>query len=273
MIALAVAIHRDAAAQILAQVNPVKLSLTATPGKPLLRDIQVSNLGDQPIAVRVRLSDWRLSEDGELSLSPAGSSPASLADVIHFGPAEFTLTPGQTRWVHVTLTLPATGAATRWGVLLSEVHPVESTSNQGGDDAAPAAAGTELGTTIFLSRIPSDGAHATLGSLEVRALGADSILAGMRAHNTGLRQVGAAVKFALEDSSGATLRTESIGAGVILPGESRRFAWISAMSLAPRLYRVIATFGDGGSEPLTSEALFRWPLAASASPVASAPAR
>jgi hypothetical protein len=267
VIVAALAIHHDAAAQILAQVNPVTLSLTATPGKPLRRDIQISNLGTQPIAVHTRLSDWRLSEDGELSLSPAGSSASSLDGVIHFEPSEFALAPGQSRWIHMTMTLPASGAPTRWGVLLSEVRAAGAANADN-----EAAAGSELGTTIFLSRIPADEARATLGTLDLEPLGADSIRVSMRAHNHGLRHVGAAVRFVLHDSTGATMRTESIGAGVILPGESRRFAWICPMNLAMGTYRVVATFMDGGFVPLTSETRFHWPLVVPAAAVASAPA-
>ena len=266
--ALVVALAGAANAQILAQVNPVKISLTARPGWPLHRDVQVSNLGDQAVAVRVRLSDWRLSEDGELSLAPAGSTPGSLAGLANFEPAEFTLAPGQNRWVHVTLTLPEQGAASRWGILLSEVRAATPA-------AAPAGsiASTELGTTIFLSRIPADEVRVTLGTPGVIALGGDSIQVRVRVHNTGLRQVGVAAAFALADSSGTRIRTTSSGSGIVLPGEARRFSWICVTNLSPGDYRMIVTLADGESDPLTSEKPFRWPPALPAGSVASRPAR
>jgi hypothetical protein len=268
VIALIAATWGEAAAQLLAQVNPVKLSLTARPGQPLHRDVQVLNLGDRAVAVRLRLSDWRLSEDGELSLAAPGRTPGSLLGVAQFEPEEFTLAPGQNRWVHVTLALPEQGSPTRWGVLLSSIRPA-STSDSAALAGIPVSArSAELGTTIFISRIPADEARAAIGTPIVTPLGGDSILVAARVHNVGQRQVNAGVEFTVSDSAGSKVRSGPGGSGIVLPGETRRFRWICVASLRPGAY-VAGVKLDGGGPDSLGSAPFRWPPAGSAGSIAS----
>lgn len=255
-----------ASAQLLAQVNPVKLTLTAPPEKPLHRDLQLTNLGDGTIRAHLRLSDWTMSEDGQLSMAPAGSAAASLAGAITFEPAEFTLAPNQSGWVHLTLRLPDQGPATRWGVVLTEIEPAEAKHAGKGESV-------ELGTTIFLSRIPSDEIQTTLGPIDVIPLGRDSLLVTTRLHNNGERQATVAADFALEDSTGTRVSIASVGGGVVLPGRARRLEWVCARAMRPGAYRVTASLDVGAPDSLLGEARFRWPIVPPAGSVAADPAR
>ena len=88
------AVH-GAHAGIVAQVAPVRYSVTATPGESATRDILLSNQGADPVVVRVRLSDWMLSEAGQMNLVPAGSTANSLAGKVEFEPSEFSLGAGE----------------------------------------------------------------------------------------------------------------------------------------------------------------------------------
>jgi len=275
--AAALAAGRAAADEpILAQVTPVKLSLTARPGSPLCRDVTISNLGDGAVTVRPHLSDWTLSEEGQLSLSTAGSSAASLEGTLSFDPVEFLLPPGKSHELHLTLMLPATGAPTRWGMLLFEVRPAgDATATDGTRSpiAPPATRPADLGTTIFLSRIPIAEARASLGPVEVTPLGGDSIKVSTKLHNIGERQVNVATEFALSDSSGAKVQTAAVGGGVVLPGRARRLEWICVTPLKPGGYHASASLDLGGPDPVITEAVFRWPFGAGATPLASQPAR
>src|SRR5512134_3117599 len=96
---------------------------------------------------------------------PAGSLPTTLAGLVQFDPSEFSLQPGTNGWVHVTLSLPAEGPATRWGVLLSEVRPAAPSRPTWGPHAI-----AELGTTLYLTSVPPERAHADLVGLEASAL-------------------------------------------------------------------------------------------------------
>jgi P pilus assembly chaperone PapD len=261
--ALSTACSATAGAQILAQATPVRMNLTAKAGEPLHRDLQISNLGDQPISVRVQLSDWLLTEDGALSLAPAGSTAASLDGFVRFDPSEFTLAPNQSKSIDVTLALPATGPATRWGMLMSEVRPAA-----GATGAAASALGTDLGTTIYLSRIPADQVHVEEYSLTVAQIGGDSLLVTAGISNDGDRHATISGSFALVDTSGVTLEAATVGSGVVLPGAYRNFSWICTAPVQAGRYRIVGSFDDGAEHALRREAEFSV-AARSAGPVAS----
>ena len=251
--ALVLVAPRPTGAQVLAQVNPARLSLSAPAGVPLARDIQVSNLGAEPVNVRMRLSDWRTDDAGELSLAPAGSTAGTLEGLIEFSPESFTLSPGATLWVHVRVTPRADGPATRWGILLGEfksLHP----------DVVPGGRGrVELGTSLMLSRLPADAAIASLGQPVLTRAGSDSLEVAWTVRNSGQRHFSLDAKFALADSSGASLATGASSAGVLLPGSSRNVEWACPMP-APGRYHVSLTLDDGSGHPLASEVTLFWPL-------------
>jgi P pilus assembly chaperone PapD len=256
-----------AGAQVLAQVNPARLSLSAPAGVPLSRDIQVSNLGTGAVSVRMRLSDWRTNAEGELSLAPAGSTPGTLKGMIEFSPDSFTLSPGATLWVHVRLTPRADGAPTRWGILLGEFKALEP-------DIVPGGRGrVELGTSFVISRLPADAAISSLDDPVLRRAGSDSLEVAWTVRNTGQRHFSLDAKFALADSSGAPLTSGDSSAGVLLPGSARDLTWGCGVP-APGRYRVSLTLDDGSGHPLASEVTLTWPLAAPPSDSgAGAPAR
>jgi P pilus assembly chaperone PapD len=266
VMALLLASPRPVHAQVLAQVNPARLSLSAPAGVSLSRDIQVSNLGTEPVNVHMRLSDWRTNPEGELSLAPAGSTPGTLKGMIAFSPDSFTLSPGATLWVHVRLTPRADGAPTRWGILLGEFRALKPDSVPGGRGRV------ELGTSFVLSRLPADAAVAALGDPVLRRAGSDSLEVAWTVRNTGERHFSVDAKFAFADSSGSALANGESSAGVLLPGSARDLTWGCGVP-APGRYRVSLTLDDGSGHPLASEVTLTWPLAAPpAGPDAGAPA-
>ncbi len=252
---IASALVRPAAAQILAQVTPVKYSLTVRPGEPSSRDVQVSNLGDQPVIVRVRMSDWQLSERGELGFAPLGSTPTTLAGLVQFEPAEFSLAAGENGLIRVTVRMPADGPPTRWGVMLSEVRPAVVRPSGLGPRAI-----AELGTTLYVSRIPAGPARAEVTGLVVAPLGRDSMSVSVRVQNGGERHFYVMGEFAVSDSSGQRVRSGTTGTGVVLPGGARVFTWICDAPGNPGRYTAAATLDTGDPELMVGETSFTWPM-------------
>jgi len=185
-----------ACAQILAQVAPVKYNLTVRAGEVVSRDIAISNLGDNPVVVRVRLSDWTVDGKGQLALRPVGSTPGSLAGLVSLDPEEFSLAAGEVGRIHATFHLPAVGPPTRWGVILSEVRPALMRPANLGPRAI-----AELGTTVYLSRVPANEIHAEVTGLSVMPFGHDSLVVTARVHNAGDRHFYISGQIALADSS------------------------------------------------------------------------
>jgi len=241
-------------AQVTAQVTPVKYNLTVKPGEPTGRDVSVMNQGTNPVIVRVRLSDWTLSPEGQLALAPLGSTANTLDSLVQFEPAEFSLGPGEAGLVHVTLRLPLGGPATRWGVLLSEVRPAVP---------RPAALGpraiAELGTTLYLSRTPADLIRADVIGMSADPLGGDSLSIAVRIRNAGERHFYVRGDLVLSDSTGARVQDGSFGTGVVLPGGERSFAWTCHTAWKPGRYTVTASMDTGEPDLMVAEATFQWP--------------
>ena len=248
-------------AQVLAMVTPTQASITVKPGEAAERDVMVSNLGAVPVRVRVRLSDWTLSERGEIGLAPLGSTAGTLEHTLSFSPTEFPLAPGQSRHIRVGGSLDNNGRATRWGMLLCEVRSSAAAASEIGPRAA-----TELGTSVFLSRIPAEEVRAEITGMTVRALGGDSIAITARVRNTGLRHLVISGEAALADSAGARLGGGTMSSGLILPGATRYFDWVGTAARAPGACLATATLDGGEPELLVGETGFVWRTAGTPAP-------
>ena len=258
VLALATSAH----AQVLAMVTPTQASITVKPGEAAERDVMVSNLGAVPVRVRVRLSDWTLSERGEIGLAPLGSTAGTLEHTLSFSPTEFPLAPGQSGHVRVRASLDNNGRATRWGMLLCEVRSSAAAASELGPRAA-----TELGTSVFLSRIPADQVRAEITGLTIRALSGDSIAITARVRNSGLRQLVISGEAALVDSGGVRLGGGPMSPGLVLPGATRYFDWMGTAARAPGSCLATATLDGGEPELLVGETGFVWRPARPPAPV------
>ena len=252
--------------QVFAQVLPTREVITARPGLPVVRQVVVTNRGEGPVVVRPRLADWVLDERGEMVIHPAGTVPGSLAGCLRFEPAVFSLPPGESGRVELTMELPPDGLPTRWGVLLCEVRSAAPRPASFGPRAI-----AELGTTLYLSSVsPERIASEVVG---VRAAGGDRepIVLGVRLRNNGERQFHIGGGFALADSSGAIVRSGPLPTGVILPGYERELTWTCDQPLPPGSYRAIATLDTGQPELLVAESWVQLPGAPSRPSLAARP--
>jgi P pilus assembly chaperone PapD len=260
---------QPASANLLAQAVPSKYTLTVRDEAPVSRDVSIRNLGDAPVVVKVRLSDWTMSESGEMKLLEAGATPVSLAGSIDFQPKEFSLGPGENGVIHLTLRLPEQGPATRYGVLLSEVRPTSWPATHLGPRAV-----AELGTTIYLSRIPADLTRAELIGLRTSAADDTTLAVSLDVKNPGERQLYSAGEIAVRDSLGAVVAQGSVGNGVVLPGARRTFTWTCSNRLTAGRYVVTAMLDTGEHEWIVGETDVRWPIVPTgARPVATVDGR
>jgi len=212
-------------------------------------------MGAEAVRVRVRLSDWTLSEHGEIGLAPLGSTAGTLQGVVRFTPSELLIAPGATGRIRVSASLGDSGRATRWGMLLSEVRPAVA------GHSIVANAGTELGTTLLVSRIAPDQVQAEITGLTARALGGDSVIITARLRNTGQRHLFTSGEAALADSQGVRLGGGPIPMGLILPGATRYFEWVGTITRAPGACLATATLDCGAPELIVGETRFTWPAA------------
>lgn len=102
-----------AAAKIAAgvKVYPVKINLTAEPGRPASTRFSVVNTAGTPADVDITIKDFVRDEQGRYRFLAPGRRPdvVSTARWTRLSPSEFRLAPGETRKVDVGVT-PAKGA-------------------------------------------------------------------------------------------------------------------------------------------------------------------
>jgi hypothetical protein len=154
--------------------------------------------------------------------------------------------------IRVIANLGDSGRATRWGMLLSEVRPAAGRP-------AESTPGTELGTTLLVSRIAPDQVQAEITGLTARAVGGDSVVITARVRNTGLRHFFLAGEAALADSQGVRLGGGPLPTGLILPGATRYIEWVGTAARAPGACLATATLDCGAPELIVGETGFRWP--------------
>jgi P pilus assembly chaperone PapD len=249
-----VAAH-SAWAGLAAQAIPSKMHVIAKAGTPKMREILLSNDGADAVVVNVHLADWRLDTDGNMVLLDPGVTPSSLAGHVTFEPNNFSLQPGESGRVRITLTLPETGPATLWGVVLSEVRPATYPANHLGPKFA-----AQLGTTIYASRATATPARSELIGMQVLQRGVDSLAVALTMRNEGERDFYATTRVMWADSAGHRIAEGTIGTGVVLPNDRRTFTWAGRLGLAPGTYLVTAEIDTGEPELLVGEAHVQWPL-------------
>lgn len=252
--------------QILAQVLPAREVIHARPGLPVVRQVVITNRGEFPVVVRPHLADWTMDEQGALALHPPGTVPAGLTGCLRFEPAVFSLPPGESGRVELTLELPADGPPTRWGVLLCEVRSAAVRQASFGPRAI-----AELGTTLYLSSISPDRIAPEVVGLRAVGGGREPMVLGVRVRNNGERQFHIAGGFELADSSGTVVRAGPLPTGVVLPGHERELTWTCDEPLPPGVYRAIATLDTGQPELLLAESRVRLPGASARPTLATRP--
>jgi len=115
-------------------VDPMKIVLEVPPGTVKEGAIVVTNLGDEPTTVSVRLSDFFLDERGNLlTLEPGTMGEMSLTGYLSFSPTNLSLEPGEAGQVSYRLQLPTEATGSHWACLLiAEEEPEVVEEEQGG---------------------------------------------------------------------------------------------------------------------------------------------
>jgi len=256
LLVAALATAAPAHAQVLAEAIPARIGLTLARGDSARREIAVANHGMEPIVVEVRYSDWTMDERGALALVKPGRVTASLEGQIGCAPSRFTVAPGDTGRVTVTLHMPNYGPATRWGVLLSQVRPADAA-----DAPGPGAA---LGTTLYVSSLPPDDIRPEIEAIDVMPLGPDSVGVRVRLRNPGGRHFHAGAEVAIRDLDGTTLAAGKLPVAVVLPELSRDAIYACHVPLPAGRYRAAVALDAGLPQRVEAEIAFDWPPAASA---------
>ena len=252
----ALASPAPALGEMFAEAIPARIGLTLAHGDSARRELAVANHGTEPIAVRVRYSDWTMDARGARTLLKPGRAVASLDGLVACEPSSFVVGPGDTGRVTVTLRMPNYGPATRWGVLLSEVRPAVAPDVSGG--------GAALGTTIYLSSLPPGDIRPEIDAIDVAPLGPDSLRVHVRVKNRGGRHFHAGAEVTIRDLDGTTIHSGRLPVAVVLPEFAREATFECRVRLPAGRYLAAVALDAGLPHRLEAEVAFKWPPAPSA---------
>ena len=127
--------------------SPLTFELTANPGDVLINQLKVYNTGDSIIGIKMEVEDFTVAgEIGHVKLEPAETETYSIARWISFEPGEFTLQPGEQKFVNFTISLPENAEpGGHYGAILAG-----TTAVVGGEFVGAAVAG-RVGSLVLLS--------------------------------------------------------------------------------------------------------------------------
>jgi P pilus assembly chaperone PapD len=103
--------------------------MVVEPGSHHRQTITVQNVHQtKTLSLTVGVSDWALSDQGELELLPPGTFEEGATDWVRFSPAYFSLKPGQSRQVQVDFSIPIKinrAGERKMSILVSTILPAK----------------------------------------------------------------------------------------------------------------------------------------------------
>ncbi|MCL3782456.1 DUF916 domain-containing protein [Prolixibacteraceae bacterium JC049] len=137
------------------EVAPTRIDFNLELGQNGQSFVNVKNHANKKKKYTVTLSDWTVSESGDIKYLPANTSPRSCADWITITPAVFELQPNESTKISVVMRVPNKEEAqtTKWGMLfVQEVE--EQSATAGGDKSTKAGIKVNPSIGVYLLQAP-----------------------------------------------------------------------------------------------------------------------
>lgn len=109
-------------------VAPNMVELVLKPGETYSGYVIADNLGSVPLSVDAYLGDWTHTQSGLLFKDEINTHPRSLGKWMRLSPPQLTITPGGSKRVYYTVTVPPDPglAGSYWGVLFIGQSPASA---------------------------------------------------------------------------------------------------------------------------------------------------
>jgi hypothetical protein len=226
-------------------VSPAVVMLSGLPGQSTTQTLTFTNGTSGPFTFDMLAQD-AVVRDGKRVYVEAGTVPGGIAATAVFGGKLFTVAPGQSVRVDVTVTIPAHPAVRAIAVLCHGI-----TTFGGG----PVKMSGSVGTLMTFA-IAGDVTAAVATPLAVQPPSASSnLVATQLVSNSGTAPVVVTGMLALVDAKGALAGRQAIPGWRMLPGEKTAIRVEYAGELPPGHYRALVTY-DLTDKTLTSSAEF-----------------
>jgi hypothetical protein len=217
-------------------VSPGSMDMLVPEGQHTLPSITVSNDSDKPMDFEVELAGYGQGTDGSTEVLEPDTNPLSAALYISFTPGEFSLEPGESQQIDLTVSIPQGIDGGRYAVVL-----VIATPGGGEPITTISRMGILVRLTIDGSNLIQQGTIEQIGSEPVES-GTPIPLKVTYANegNVHCRVQGSVTIF---DAQGDILDVARTSWAVVLPGYSRQLIaeWIPDRDLAPGTYDALAT--------------------------------
>lgn len=216
-------------AQTLA-LAPAEIDHTFRPGQPFNLQLAVSNDGDEPVALRVTVTDLWYNDKYEKTFGVPGSSPRSAANWIEFVPPHATVAAHGTQQIEVMVTPPLDASGGYYAVIFVESKPqlVQSaTSTQKG-----IYANVRLGALVLLSTENTEQYSMDISDLNVAPPTENRNLeVSLIAHNTGNTHIFPRPMLAIMNDRHQLLAKAEGEMSRFLPDQKGRvnFKWLGAL--------------------------------------------
>jgi P pilus assembly chaperone PapD len=201
-------------ADLALSVDPMVFEFAAPYGGEQHATVHISNPGTVAETVEAAAIDWNVLSDGSVAILPANSSAHSLSRYLSVSPASFTLQPGETRPITVSVQLPAaSGKAqpTMWSGFLLQAS------------VAGAPGGITPGATVFVYD-STQARHPQLQFRVLRVSGRAQRRIVAHVVNTSQTYVRPVAHLVIRDG-GKVVRDDVLPMNALLPGSDR---WLSA---------------------------------------------
>ena len=226
-------------------VSPAVVMLRGEVGQSTTQTLSFTNGTSQSLSFEMMAQD-AVVRDGKRLFVEAGTLPGSIAATAAFSPKLFTVAPGQTVHIDVTITTPPRPAVRAIAVMCHGTTKLGS---------GPLRMTASVGTLLTFA-IAGDLIAAEATPLTVRAPTASSnFVAAQQLANSGTEPIVIAGMLAIIDGAGALVGKQAIPSTRLLPGERTDVRVEYGGDLPSGRYRALVTY-DLTDKTLTSSAEF-----------------
>lgn len=245
VLAVAALLWGGAWAQSAAVVDPASSLHRAQPGETVEGIVRLTNPGDDPLPLRVYLSDWSFDAVGNFTFAEAGSTARSASSWLSFAPTAVEVAPSGSGIVRYTVSVPPDAEpGTHWAVIFAESEPSAPEPGQ------PAAAiSVRVGHIVYVN-VPPLASEGT-----IRGIFGESPTEGFPAYrllvqyaNMGNAAQGVEGTLSVRDGRGETAIEAAVDRQVVLPGSERVLQFNLVGPLAAGNYTALVVLDYGAED-------------------------
>jgi len=238
-------------AEVSISVSPIRVEQMGKPGDRGTDMISVTNRGSDPTRLKVSVEDWTLTKEGTPTFQKPGGASYSCASWIKVNPIDFRISPGQTREVRYTVTIPegAPEGGYRAAIVFETVPDVVP-----GEKVRRLFVRGRVATILYaIVGTPVPQGHANSLKVEIKKDGADFTLT---LQNTGKVHYRTKGTISANDSNGQQVFEVEIPNVPILPQSERQINIRYDKPIPKGKYTALAAVDIGVPELVGAEATF-----------------